>query len=92
MNSVGEQITRMIRKVLESLLTRYSIWHRSAEEFRTLLKEAESILNNRPLEAAHDVVTDLSVIIPMALLTPVLIPAHLLSVSWSRPGVILFYF
>ena len=60
----------MIWKVLESLLTRASIQCPSVEEFGTVLKEVELILNIRSLVAAYDDVTDLSVITPMTLLMP----------------------
>ena len=64
----------------ESLLTQASIWRPPAEEFGTLLKEVESILKNRPLVAAHDDVTVLSVIMVMAFLMPSLPAGHLLTI------------
>ena len=47
-NGVVERIIRMIWQVLESLLTRSSIRHPSAEEFRTLLNEVKSPILTHP--------------------------------------------
>ena len=74
-NGIVEQVICMIYQVLESLLGRKHIFRHTCEEFRTLLKEMEAILN-RPLVLTHDEITDLSIITLMSLLSPSLPPSH----------------
>ena len=66
----------MIRQVLESLLGNKHILPPTCEEFCTLLKEVETILNNRLLVAKHDDITAPSVITLMSLLSLSLPPSH----------------
>ena len=76
MNGMVERIIYMIHLVLESLLNKQLMWCPTCEEFHTLLKEVEAILNNCSLVATQDDITNLTVITPMSLLIPSLPLSH----------------